>query len=268
MINPLESIKAVVFDLDGTLYIGQNAIPGAVDTVRILADSGLNICYITNSSAKRRSFYYEKLLKMGFPVMLDNVFSSGYVLARFLYLRKMKKVYCIGSHDLINEVKDFDIEVLETYDKNEKPCAVIIGLDMDFSVTKIQNALNYLMSDSCQLIVCNADKSFPVDDDLYMPGTGAMVSAVEYVSGRNHDFMVGKPNSRILTEFIDRNGYSPSEILVIGDSYESDIVMAKNTGCPSILITDSDAGIDGEHFCVKKITDILDLLKTNQLLSN
>jgi ribonucleotide monophosphatase NagD (HAD superfamily) len=109
----------------------------------------------------------------------------------------------------------------------------------------------------CKFIICNRDRTYPVEDNLLMPGCGPIVAALEYATERTADVIIGKPNTYMLELLCRDWKLGNQEILVVGDTYESDIAMANNFGSRSVLIDPSGKKIDG----TVTITKILDLIK-------
>ena len=102
-------------------------------------------------------------------------------------------------------------------------------------------------------MVCNRERIFAGEGAKPFPGCGAMTAPVEWCANRTADIVIGKPNTMIV-EFLEA-AYNivPARALVIGDTYESDVAMAKNAGCPSICITKKEYD---DTICVKTIASI------------
>lgn len=227
------NIKAVAFDLDGTIYLGDKIIDGVIGLIKYLEDKSLNIFYFTNNSMKTREEIYNKLRKMGISLSLDKVYSSSYATARYLKEECINDVYCIGSAGLVIEIKNIGINVT---DDEKKAKALVLGLDRDFNYLKLSKALNAIQN-GCLVIACNRDKIFPIENNKLMPGSGPIISAVECLYGKEVDYIVGKPNTYMIKMLSEEWGLSSQQILVVGDSYSSDIEMAKRFRCPSVLIS-------------------------------
>ena len=115
---------------------------------------------------------------------------------------------------------------------------VVIGLDPGFNYQKLAEALDVLQKNNCQIIACNRDRNYPAQGDKILPGCGPIVAAVENACGREADYVVGKPSTFMIKSIARETNLKPREILIIGDSYETDIHMAKRFGSPSVLISD------------------------------
>lgn len=229
------SIRAVIFDLDGTLYYGDKAIDGAVETILAIRRRGLRVYFLTNNSTKTREQICRKLNDMGIQCARDEVYTSGYTAA--LYARKegLKNVYIFGSKNLISEFEQCGVNISMDEAAAEN---LFIGYDPDFNYEGLTAALNVALR-SRMIISCNSERRFPGNNARLMPGCGAMVAAVEHCSGRKSDHVIGKPNTLMIDMLCELFGYSNDELLMVGDTYESDILMAKRKGIRSVLISSS-----------------------------
>ncbi|WP_400256182.1 HAD hydrolase-like protein [Methanomethylophilus alvi] len=115
---------------------------------------------------------------------------------------------------------------------------LVIGMDMEYSYEKMTKGLRAAIR-SKKIIVCNEDRYFEKEDGIY-PGNGGMTSSILYCSNKKPDIIVGKPNTLMLEHFCKYQKYSKDEIIVIGDSDESDMIMANKFGCKFIQISKID----------------------------
>lgn len=233
------NIKVIAFDLDGTIYNGNQLINGALETIDFFRKTGKEICFFTNNSSLSRIQLYNKLRNFSINLTESDVYCCSYAAKIYLSEEKYKNLFVVGSDILKAELSASGINVInELY--NNKVDAVLIGMDPDFSYFKLSQAYVVLQrNDGCKIIVCNMDCNFPVGDGLRKPGCGAIASSILTASKREFDFMIGKPNSYILNLIIKDKIVKPEEILVIGDSFESDIIMANNMNSHSVLIDNS-----------------------------
>ena len=244
----LDAFDAVLFDLDGTIYWGSELIPGANDTIAFFRHHGKRVFFTTNNSTKTREQIYERLNKMGVDAKYDEVLTSGYVAADYAHRNNMKDIHIFGSANLINEFRAFNIEVNQDEDAEN----LLIGYDPGMTYEDLTKAIRVAMH--CKTImVCNRERIFAGEGAKPFPGCGAMTAPVEWCANRTADIVIGKPNT-MLVEFLEA-AYNivPARALVIGDTYESDVAMAKNAGCPSICITKKEYD---DTICVKTIASI------------
>lgn len=227
------NIKAIVFDLDGTIYYGNTLINGAFEIIEHFRKHGKKIYFLTNNSTKSRQQIYEKLLSMGLKCSIEEIYTSGYVAAIYAKKENIKNIFIFGSKNLKTEFELKGIEVTESENEAE---SLLIGYDTDLNYDKLTQALNIALRGKI-IIACNKEKHYPGVDARIMPGCGAMVGAIELCANRNVDYVIGKPNTLMLDILVEENNLNRSEILMVGDTYESDIIMANKFGCKSILIS-------------------------------
>ncbi|HOV91103.1 MAG TPA: HAD-IIA family hydrolase [Syntrophorhabdaceae bacterium] len=229
----LKNVNAMAIDLDGVVYAGDNLLPYAKEFIAFSRNIGKSIFFITNNSGKSRKNITKKLKNLGIDANIDEVYSSGYATGLFLKQLDIKKdVYVIGSDELKEELTGLQIDL------SEKPdCKyLVVGFDKDFTYEKI--AISFQMiQEGAIFIACNRDKSYPINDGKSMPACNAMIAAIEYTTGKKPDYVIGKPETFMLEIISKKYNFQPNEIIVIGDSPETDIVMANKFGSPSVLVS-------------------------------
>jgi phosphoglycolate/pyridoxal phosphate phosphatase family enzyme len=245
-------IKAVVFDLDGTIYFGNTLATGSRELIDYLKNINIGVFYFTNNSIKSREDIFLKLKNLGLKLSLDEVYNSSYAAAVYIKENAIKQVYCVGSKGLVHELESNGIVVLSN---GEDVDAVVVGLDTGFNYDNIAKALNCLQK-GCKLIACNRDRNYPIENNRLLPGCGPLVAAIEYAACRQADYVIGKPNTYILKLLTREHGLKNDEIMIVGDNYESDIMMAKSYGSPSVLIADGFASDFKDTVVVKKINEL------------
>lgn len=254
MMIPSNSIKVVAFDLDGTIYQGNDLIEGADSAVQYVRNLGYHVIFLTNNSTKSRVEILSKLQAMGISCSIDDVYNSGHAAALFVQSLGLTDVYVSGSDGLKKEFADLGITM------SDDSKTLVIGYNPDFDYGMLTDVVNIALNADC-IIVCNKERTYPGTNGKRMPGCGAMVSAVEWCSNRTADYVVGKPNKLMIDIIAEKYAISPTEFLVVGDTYESDILMANAAGAYSILIT-------GEMYpdtvCIKSINELYNHIKVSR----
>jgi len=239
--------RLFAFDLDGTLYVGEEAVPGAVELVARLRASH-KIAYFTNNSRNTAVEVREKLARLGFEVRDGEVSTSAAAAVRYLKDAGIDDLYVVGSDGLRREIAAAGLRIAaEGSAKN-----LVVGLDNDFSYQKVAAALSILMGGG-RFVACNVDARFPVGQGRYLPGCGAMVAAIAAAAGRNPDFVAGKPNDYLLAVIAQARGVEPGEIVVVGDSAESDVAMALRYGCKAVLVGSPPCDVDAAVLAVEDL---------------
>ncbi|MEI7904951.1 MAG: HAD-IIA family hydrolase [Candidatus Firestonebacteria bacterium] len=250
-------IKAVAFDLDGTIYLGNQLIDGVKELLELLSLKHIKVFYFTNNSMKTREQVFKKLYDMGIELTLDQVYTSAYATAKYIAKADMKNVYCIGSDDLKRQLEAEGAVVSED---TENAQATIIGLDPEFDYKKLAKAMNVIRKGG-KIIACNVDRNYPVENGVLLPACGAIVAAVEGSLGVKTDYIVGKPGIFMIELLAKDWGLKNIDILVIGDTFDSDIAMARKFGSPSILITEKKVKENSGMKVVEKTSDIKAVLE-------
>jgi len=223
--------KAVIFDLDGTIYFGDNLAPHVSDVLKYLKENNYEIIFFTNNSTKSRMTILKKLNNLGIDTDISRVYTSSYASIKYLSENSVANVFLIGSEDFQKELNDFNINVV-----SETECdAVVVGLDTNFNYDTISKAL-IAITNGKKLIVSNIDKNFPIENGVLMPGANAIVGAIIGCSGTEVDCIIGKPNTYLLESIVGDFNLNKNNIWVVGDGIDSDIAMANNYGCKSFLV--------------------------------
>ena len=250
-------IRAVALDLDGVVYEGDHVIKGAVEAINGLRKQGIDVYFVTNNSGKKRASISAKLSKMGITATVDHIITSGYaaaVLVNRLCSAQDDRILVLGSDELAEEFIQLGRIVI-----SEPPADIlVIGLDKSFNYERLSLGLNTLHL-GATFVACNRDRVFPVGADQVLPACGPMVAALEWAGGKQADHVAGKPGTLMLELIAQERGLEPQDILVIGDSIESDIAMAYNFGSPSVLITgnlkDVNTGVV-PNFRIKSLNEL------------
>jgi HAD superfamily hydrolase (TIGR01450 family) len=167
-----------------------------------------------------------------------NTYTSGSATAGYLLERGIGRVAIIGSDGLASELESGGVAV--SYDGADAE-ALVVGLVPDFDFSRRPEILDRLRT-GVPLIAANMDMTYPVEGGRLLPGCGAIVQAVEEWLGRPAEHVVGKPGTFMLDLLCREHGHDRTDVLVVGDSIESDIAMARAAGCRSILIDPTFAG--------------------------
>lgn len=218
-----------MIDMDGTVYKGGNVIPGAVEFIEFLVNSEMPFVFLTNNSSSPRSYYFNKLRKMGFRVLEENVITSNIATIRYV-LEKYpgKKVYPIASEDVIEEIKNAGINITD-----KDPDVVYLTFDKTIDYAKI-NAGFHFISNGAKLVATHPDDVCPTEDS-YDVDIGPFIRLFESISGCKAE-IVGKPNRLMLEMAAVEMGVQIEEAVMIGDRLYTDIKMASEACISSILV--------------------------------
>jgi HAD superfamily hydrolase (TIGR01450 family) len=221
-----------LFDLDGTVYLGEALIPGAAETIAALRADGRRVAFLSNKPLYTRADYAEKLTRLGIPTATDEVVNSSIVLARHLRtLDPGAPVFVIGEPPLIGELRAHGFSVRDDPDVRW----VVIAFDRTFDYAKLNTALQAVRRHDARLIATNPDRTCPVEGGE-IPDCAGMIAAVEAVTGKTVEAIVGKPSPIILEVALQALGVGAADCVIVGDRVETDITMGKRLGLATVLV--------------------------------
>lgn len=238
-IPPLEQrrVDGFVFDLDGTVYLGDAALPGSVEAIAELRLRGKHVLFVSNKPLEPREKYAAKLTRLGIPATPDDVITSAYVLGHHLaHTASHLRLYVVGEESLRNELRGHGLIVLNEYfDQDDKEVihphdvdAVVIAFDRTLDYRKLNTAYQALLN-GAKFFATNADKMCPMPGGG-IPDAGATIAALEHITGRKLDLLAGKPSPLIMQVAAQRLGVPPSLCMMTGDRLETDIYMGQQAG--------------------------------------
>jgi len=221
-----------LLDLDGTVYRGEALIPGADGAIAALRAAGRRVAFLSNKPLATRGHYAAKLSRLGVPARPDEVVTSSLVLARHLAtLDPGAPVFVIGEPPLVAELAAHGFEVRGDH----RVRWVVIAFDRTFDYAKLDTALQAVRRSGARLIATNPDRTCPTEDGE-IPDCAGMTAAVEAVTGRTVEVVVGKPSPIILEVALATLGVPAADAAIVGDRIETDIVMGKRLGLATVLV--------------------------------
>jgi len=220
-----------ILDLDGTLYRGEKAIPGAPQAVVQLRARGRRICFVSNNPLGSREAYARKLSSLGIPAEPEDVVTSGWVAACTLARQAPQaRVLVLGPTELVRELRG---QGLHPASDGAKADVVLVGFDQTLTYERLTQAFQALRR-GATFAATNADPTCPVEDGE-VPDAGAIIAALEACSGRKVEQVFGKPSPYTAVAALDLLKLPPQACAVVGDRLETDVRMAKENGMVSVL---------------------------------
>jgi len=230
--TPDRLYRGYVFDLDGTVYLGNELLPGAGPLVETLRSAGCRLVFVSNNPTYTRQQIAGKLTRLGVPTLSQEVVNSSYVLVR--YLRKRAPgctVFPIGEEPLCDELSSAGFII------SEDPAAidyVIASFDRSFEYRKLQIAFDAIRA-GAHFIATNADRYCPVIGGGE-PDAAAIIAAIEACTDTLVEEVLGKPSITMTRTVLDVLALKPSDCLLTGDRLEMDIRMGQRAGMTTALV--------------------------------
>ena len=223
--------EAAILDLDGTVYRGGQLLDGAAGSVDLLREAGTEVLFLTNKAIARRRDYSEKLTKLGIATDVDDVINSGWVTARYAAKRYPDRTaLVIGEAPLVEELRSAGIETTTTTPGD----ILVVSMDREFSYEKLDLA-HRTLGEGVPFLATNPDRTCPTENGA-VPDAAGMIGAVEGVTDRSVDAMLGKPSATMLETALAEVGSDPADCLVVGDRLETDILMGERAGMTTALV--------------------------------
>ncbi|CAH1389359.1 unnamed protein product [Nezara viridula] len=251
----LKSFDYFICDCDGVLWHGRKPVPGAQEVLKNLVSMGKKKFYFTNNSALTRKQFVDKFNSLGFDAKEEEILSTAWLTAKYLKnINFNKKVYVVGGTSIKEELDKFEIEnfgagpdnyeargssnfTLESSDIELVPDvgAVVVGYDLFFSYPKVAKANCYLNDPECLFLATNKDGKIHFGAGITVPGSGALVAAVEVCSDRKAE-VIGKPSPFAIDHVLIPSGIDPKRCLMIGDRCSTDIHFGNQRGMITLLV--------------------------------
>jgi NagD protein len=230
-------LDGFVFDLDGTVYLGEAALPGSVDAIAELRRRGKQVLFVSNKPLEPREAYAAKLMRLGIPTEPDAVITSAYVLGHHLaHHEPHLRYYVVGEENLRAELHSHGLEVVAD-DLGADPMqvidphgidAVIVAFDRTLDYRKLNTAYQALLA-GARFYATNSDKMCPMPRGG-IPDAGGTIAALEHMTGRKLELLAGKPSPLIMQVALAKLGLPAARCMMVGDRLETDILMGQQAG--------------------------------------
>jgi len=250
ILNPIDDYpapEALLFDLDGTLYRGNEPVPGAGELISGLQSRGMLSLFVTNNSTRTPGEVAEHLREMGIEAPEERIATSAMAAADYARANYPgAAVYAIGEKGLKEALLSAGLRLA---DRGEPADLVVQGLDRQLTYDRLAEAVNHLLGGAA-FVQTNPDRLLPTDGG-FLPGAGSIGAPLQAATGVE-PIVIGKP-SRILMDYSLRiSGTKPENTWVIGDNPYTDLAAARGAGCPSILVLTGLCDADNwEAHCAK-----------------
>ena len=226
----LAQVRCFLLDMDGTFYLGERLLEGAVKFIELLDQQGRSYLFLTNNSSKDSQQYAEKFARLGLSVPPEKIMTSGEATAMHVQRQKPgARVHVVGTLSLENEFRNRGIVLTD-----DRPDCVVLGFDTTITYAKLWKLCD-LVRAGVRYIATHPDYNCPTETG-FMPDIGAMIAFVEAATGRQPDLIVGKPNSLFVEQAAERLGIPASGLCMIGDRLYTDIALGATAGIPTILV--------------------------------
>ncbi len=214
-------IQGVLLDLDGTVYHGSEAVPGAIDFIERLKPRGIRHLFVTNRSSRSPQVVHDQLRSCGVPCEPHEVLTTAEATAD--WLGGGRTVHCIGEQGLTEALTNRGCKLTE----DERPDDVVVGFDSRLTYAKLATATRWIRA-GARFIGTNPDRMINTEHGI-APGTGATLAALSAATGVEPT-VIGKPEPIIIEIALRRLGLPRETVVMIGDNLETDILGGHRAG--------------------------------------
>jgi NagD protein len=229
----IPQFDAYIFDLDGTLYLDEQPIPGAPEAVATLRAGGAQVAFVTNNPLSTAATYAQRLTAIGIPAAADEVTTSVDALIDYLDAHHPRRpVLAIAELVVIESLRTAGYLVT---DEPTQADVVVVSFDRTFDYAKLHAAYRAVRERGAMIVATNPDPYCPTADGG-LPDCAAMLAAIEACTGVRAEAIVGKPNRQMVETVLRRVAIEPSKTAVVGDRLMTDVAMGQAAGAAGVLV--------------------------------
>ena len=261
LLRPTAVYRGYVFDLDGTVYLGDSLLPHAAETIRGLRRAGSRVVYVTNKPLQTAADYAYKLTRLGIPTTRRDVVTSVDSLVDYLGREHPGAVLLpVAEESTIEELRLAGFGIAT---KPHDADVVVVSFDRTFDYAKLDAAFQAVRYGGAAIVATNPDPYCPTPGGG-IPDCAAMLAAVEACSGVRAEAVVGKPSDHMARTLLARLGLPAADVAVVGDRLLTDVAMARSLGMTGVLVltgatrAGSVAGSPVQpHFVIGSLSELL-----------
>ena len=232
----IKNIRLFVLDMDGTIYLGDKILPGAMEFVKTARDMGKKVVFFTNNASKNPLNYVDKLNKRGFGAVREDVVTAGDVTIEYLKRhRNGESVYLVGTPALEESFKQAGIELSTNAD------IVVSSFDTTLTYEKLVIACD-LIRNGADFYCTHPDYNCPTETG-FIPDSGAIAALITASTGILPKYF-GKPHKETADMISELFGIPFHETAIVGDRLYTDIALGRNNGLMSILVLSGETKME------------------------
>jgi len=261
----LSDIGCYIVDMDGTIYLGEQVIPGARELLAHFDAAGTPYYFFTNNSSKSPVDYVEKLARLGFGSYdISRIITSAHVSMQ--YIRRTygesAAIYAVGTPSLLSQLNEAGFDVSDS----RTPDCVLVGFDTTYDFKKASRAVDLLRA-GVPFLATNVDAVCPLEGGRVLPDCASICAMLTHATGRRPKFL-GKPFPETAAYIVEYTGIPAEKIAVVGDRLYTDMRVAVDNGMVAIGVlsgemtrADIEASEIRPHYLFDSVKELLDALR-------
>jgi 4-nitrophenyl phosphatase len=237
-IEKLSTVRGFLLDMDGTFYLSDRLLEGALHFIDLLRGQKKEFLFLTNNSSKHRRQYAEKISRLGLPISEELVLTSGEATA--LYLKREHpeaRLFVVGTPSLEEEFRQHGFQLVE-----QEPDFLVLGFDTTLTYQKLWALCDFVRA-GIPYLATHPDFNCPTETG-WMPDVGAMIAFVKAATGREPDLVIGKPNRLIVDAAAAKMNLPVNQLAMIGDRLYTDIALGQSSGIVTVLVLSGETKIE------------------------
>ncbi|MBD0382276.1 HAD-IIA family hydrolase [Paenibacillus sedimenti] len=228
----IRDVEGFVIDLDGTVYKGNQAIDGVVQTIAYVRSIGKRIVFLSNRGNISRAMCHDNLKRMGLDVHEEEIILSSTVAAAYIKRHyEEAEVWVLGDEGLRDELRVTGVRLASN---PESADWLLITLHETLTYRDLNEAFRAVRH-GARIMATNEDRMFPSENGLSIDVAG-MIGAITSATGQEVELVIGKPSAIMAEAALSKLSLPPEQVLMIGDSVESDIRLGKRAGMKTALV--------------------------------
>ena len=266
MLEHFTACQAIACDLDGTLYLSGEPIPGAHRFLEQVLASGRKLFFFTNNSSKSRATYLARLAHIGFPCDDHLLITSTDCAVSYIRREDLgSDLYVMGNSDLRSELITRGFQCLSEAEVEDgaRPDALLLAFDTELTYRKLCVAYSLILA-GIPYLSTHGDRLCPVGGGRFVPDTGSFISLLETATGGARPKILGKPEPEAVQAIAERAGLPPARIAFVGDRLYTDIRMAAASDMVGVLVLsgetsreDLTTSPDQPTYTVESVKDLI-----------
>ena len=232
-----------IFDLDGTVYLGDALLPGSAEAIETVRAQGRRTVFLSNNPTRDPQMYADKLAGLGIPTPVTDIVNPVVTVPRWLQTHHPDAaVFAIAEEPLLRALRAAGLRLTDRADEID---VVVASYDRGFDYRKLQIAFDALWQHRrARLITSNPDPYCPLAGGRGEPDAAAVVAAIEACTGARCEANLGKPGPEMLATVLGMIGLSAERCLMIGDRLSTDVAMARHAGMDAALVLTGETTLE------------------------